>query len=94
MYITVKSLNSENLVKFAKIKDIVKFSSKMYFFCQILKAEFDTHYHAFIVNETEEYDLKNTDELQSYHPLSKIKSLKIGDSKSYLRPHSLIYNYF
>jgi transcriptional regulator of heat shock response len=94
MCIVIKSNDSENLVKFAKIKDIIMYTSKIHFFCQILKAEFDTHYHAFIVDETNEYVLRDTDELHNYHSLSLIKSLKMGESKSFLRPHSLICNYF
>ena len=95
MYTTIKlkKENPENIIKFAKIEEIVFYSSKIYFFCRILKANFDTHYHAFEFLDTDEYYLISTDEIHHYHPLSLIKCLKIGDSRSFVRPHCHIINY-
>ena len=79
-------IDYEKTERICKIINIFKLNDSFYFLIQFYTCEyFEEHFHAYVVNETNNFDVQNISIIRHYNPLSLNQTHSQEDEKYYLR---------
>jgi hypothetical protein len=80
----------DNFNKIVKIQEILRLNDLLILFCQKYEClEFDPHFHAYEIEETDSYMLIDNEYFFSFHPINHYKNMMLNDNRLFIRPNCL-----